>query len=149
MPAKQRMRVANEKHSQNVNTRGNVPKSLVSGTVLSREKNCHQLLKTIGNMKRLISSGCKLKYFHIFRNHKKRNIPSVLFFLDYSFSSYVDQVRLNTKCGYASVISFDSSLRVVRFRFSASKAIAVVSLHDCIFVSSPAIFQIIQSIRMA
>lgn len=28
MPAKQRMRVANEKHSQNVNTRGNVPKSL-------------------------------------------------------------------------------------------------------------------------
>ena len=100
MPAKQRMRVANEKHSQNVNTRGNVPKSLVSGTVLSREKNFHQLLKTIGNIKRLISPGCKLKYFHIFRNHKKRNIPSVLFFLDYSFSSYVDQVRLNTKCGY-------------------------------------------------
>lgn len=30
MPAKQRMRVANEKHSQNVTTRGNVPKSLVS-----------------------------------------------------------------------------------------------------------------------
>lgn len=29
MPAKQRMRVANEKHSQNVLTRGNVPKSLV------------------------------------------------------------------------------------------------------------------------
>ena len=100
MPAKQRMRVANEKHSQNVNTRGNVPKSLVSGTVLSREKNFHQLRMTIGNMKRLTSPGCKLKYFYIFRNHKKRNIPSVLFFLDYSFSSYVDQVRLNTKCGF-------------------------------------------------
>ncbi|KAK2573403.1 Stress-associated endoplasmic reticulum protein 2 [Acropora cervicornis] len=28
MPAKQRMRVANEKHSQNITTRGNVPKSL-------------------------------------------------------------------------------------------------------------------------
>lgn len=30
MPAKQRMRLANEKHSQNVSTRGNVPKTLVS-----------------------------------------------------------------------------------------------------------------------
>jgi len=31
MPAtKQRMRLANEKHSKNINTRGNVPKSLVS-----------------------------------------------------------------------------------------------------------------------
>lgn len=30
MPAKQRMRLANEKHSQNVHTRGNVPKTLVS-----------------------------------------------------------------------------------------------------------------------
>lgn len=29
MPAKQRMRLANEKHSQNVSTRGNVPKTLV------------------------------------------------------------------------------------------------------------------------
>jgi hypothetical protein len=30
MPAKQRMRLANVKHSQNVSTRGNVPKTLVS-----------------------------------------------------------------------------------------------------------------------
>ena len=29
MPAKQRMRVQNEKHSKNVNIRGNVPKSEV------------------------------------------------------------------------------------------------------------------------
>jgi len=28
MPSKQRMRIANEKHSKNINTRGNVPKSL-------------------------------------------------------------------------------------------------------------------------
>ncbi|KAL4220561.1 40S ribosomal protein S23 [Mactra antiquata] len=28
MPAKQRMRLASEKHSKNINTRGNVPKSL-------------------------------------------------------------------------------------------------------------------------
>lgn len=32
MPAKQRMRLANEKHSQNVATRGNVPKTLVNTT---------------------------------------------------------------------------------------------------------------------
>lgn len=30
MPAKQRMRLANVKHSQNVNMRGNVAKTLVS-----------------------------------------------------------------------------------------------------------------------
>lgn len=28
MPSKQRMRIANEKHSKNINTRGNVPKTL-------------------------------------------------------------------------------------------------------------------------
>lgn len=39
MPAKQRMRVASEKHSQNVTTRGNVPKSLVSSTSNSWRKN--------------------------------------------------------------------------------------------------------------
>lgn len=30
MAPKQRMRVANEKHSQNVNNRGNVPKTMVN-----------------------------------------------------------------------------------------------------------------------
>lgn len=40
MPAKQRMRVANEKHSQNVTTRGNVPKSLVS-KVLNGDQHRH------------------------------------------------------------------------------------------------------------
>ena len=34
MAAKQRMRVASEKHSQNVNQRGNVAKSLVSNKCL-------------------------------------------------------------------------------------------------------------------
>ncbi|XP_076436059.1 stress-associated endoplasmic reticulum protein 2-like [Babylonia areolata] len=28
MPSKQRMRIANEKHSKNITTRGNVPKTL-------------------------------------------------------------------------------------------------------------------------
>ena len=53
MPAKQRMRVANEKHSQNVTTRGNVPKSLVSSISYSREGKPHTpwKMKLIWNMK--------------------------------------------------------------------------------------------------
>jgi len=43
MPAKQRMRVANEKHSQNVTTRGNVPKSLVSSISNSRRKTSYAM----------------------------------------------------------------------------------------------------------
>ena len=52
MPAKQRMRVANEKHSQNVTTRGNVPKSLVSSISNSRRKTrTPWKMKLVRNMK--------------------------------------------------------------------------------------------------
>ena len=41
MAPKQKMRLANEKHSKNVTNRGNVPKSLVSFFVESSDFGCH------------------------------------------------------------------------------------------------------------
>ncbi|CAH3149826.1 unnamed protein product [Pocillopora meandrina] len=83
MPAKQRMRVANEKHSQNVNTRGNVPKSLKP-------------------------------------QEEKYPVGPVLLGL------FIFVVCGSGKTKYEI--------------FTASKAIAVVSLRDCIFVFFPSNF---------
>ena len=110
MPAKQRMRVANEKHSQNVLTRGNVPKSLVRPVWNCLEDSCTPFRKrrkttSYWSMRRFNSFWLFLTTsLYFFRNHKRKSIQLDLFFLDYLFSSCVDQVS-NWKVKY-SVANF-------------------------------------------
>ena len=91
MPAKQRMRVANEKHSQNVLTRGNVPKSLV------RVWNDHEASFTpfrkrrkstsYWNMKRLILFGYFWRSLCIFLETTRGKVSS------WTYSSWIIYFR--------------------------------------------------------
>lgn len=94
MPAKQRMRLANEKHSQNVHTRGNVPKTLVSSEFYNDYVSSETQMASFDFNYWQCDTSCflKLVLYLSHRKHKTKNTLLVLFYLDCLSSSFVDQV---------------------------------------------------------
>lgn len=93
MPAKQRMRLANEKHSQNVHTRGNVPKTLVSVEFVTVSfSNDVDAVSFMFHLQCDIYRFLTLS-FSFCRNHKMKNTQLDQPYSHYLSSLFVDQVK--------------------------------------------------------